>query len=95
MWEELKKEALGEKYQMYLVVKDAIDEWNPYGLLPEAPSNEFDSESERIAIAINKGYSVKQIAKVISIVFTEMFEPFTEDVCMKPASKIKDSLENL
>ena len=35
MWEELKKEALGEKYQIYLVVKDAIDEWNPYGLLPE------------------------------------------------------------
>lgn len=95
MWEELKKEALGEKYQIYLVVKDAIDEWNPYGLLPETPSNEFDSESERIAIAINKGYSVKQIAKVISIVFTEMFEPFTEDDCMKPASKIKDSLDKL
>ena len=27
---------------MFDIVKKAIDEFNPYGLLPEAPNDEFD-----------------------------------------------------
>jgi hypothetical protein len=38
--------------KMFDIVKKAIDEFNPYGLLPEAPSNEFDSESRKIIIFV-------------------------------------------
>ena len=31
--------------KMFKIVKNAIDEFNPFGLLPEAPNDEFDSES--------------------------------------------------
>lgn len=46
---EKRKEYLGERYQTYKAVKREIDKWNPYGLLPDAPHDEFNPESEDVA----------------------------------------------
>lgn len=46
---EKRKEYLGERYQTYKAVKREIDKWNPYDLLPDAPHDEFNPESEDVA----------------------------------------------
>jgi hypothetical protein len=75
------------------IVKQAIDEWDPYGLLSAgAPSNEFDRESWSISNKISKESSVKDIAITISKVFSSSFEPFSVDECIKVAEKIKKAM---
>jgi len=46
----------------YLAVKKAIDLWNPYGLLPDAPDDEFDSESLIVTGKIKDGDDMMTIA---------------------------------
>jgi hypothetical protein len=75
------------------IVKQAIDEWDPYGLLSSgASSDEFDRESRKISNKISKGSSVKDIAITISKVFSSSFEPFSVDECMRVAEKIKKAM---
>ncbi len=72
-------------------VKIAIDEWNPYSLLPEAPRDEFDSESMEITNLISKIIDVDNIAGIIASVFSSSFgEKFTKSDCMIPAKRIVD-----
>ena len=80
---------------MFEIVKKAIDEFNPYGLLPEAPSNEFDSESRKIAGQINVNSTVEEIAEIIASVFSKAFnENFEIKECMVTAEKIYKSMNN-
>ena len=58
----------------FLAVKTAIDSWNPYGLLPDAPDDEFDGESLMVASRIKGFGNVMDIAKIVSDVFTTQFE---------------------
>jgi hypothetical protein len=61
------------------IVKQAIDEWDPYGLLTTgAPSDEFDRKSRRIANKISKESSVKDIAIIISKVCQVHLNPFRQ-----------------
>lgn len=78
----------------FFEVKKCIDEWNPYGLLPDAPENEFDGESEMIAEEIYDGISIKELAGVISEVFSMEFEPdyFQEEQCMDIAETIYNEI---
>ncbi|PSL09425.1 uncharacterized protein DUF1871 [Fusobacterium naviforme] len=94
---ERRKEYLGQHYQTYKAVKREIDRWNPYGLLPDAPHNEFNSESEDVARNIRTDSTVEKIAKVVSRVFSEAFEPqyFTVDKCMDVAGKIRAALDEI
>lgn len=78
---------------MFGIVKKAIDELNPYGLLPEAPNDEFDSESRRIAEKINKNSTVEEIAEIISEVLSKAFDAnFRAKNCMPTAEKIYKSI---
>lgn len=81
----------------FLAVKSAIDEWNPYSLLPEAPDDEFDGESSEIARKIDNYKNVSGIAQIVSDVFSNQFHEkgFTVDDCMDVAKKIQDSLTKL
>ncbi|MDR2975248.1 MAG: DUF1871 family protein [Propionibacteriaceae bacterium] len=76
---------------LFSIVKRVIDEWNPYSLLPDAPSDEFDQESRAIAQRITKASSITDIAHIISEVFSRSFEPesFPLDRCLAVAESIK------
>jgi len=80
---------------MFSAVKKAIDEWNPYSLLPYAPEDEFDIESKMIASRITKDSSELEIAGIVSDVFSQLFEPeyFQVDSCMEVARAIKSSID--
>ena len=82
---------------MFKIVKIAIDELNPYDLLPEAPDDEFDSESREITRKININNSIEEIAEIISGTISRTFEDpcFNSDYCMKAAEKINKELNNL
>ena len=82
---------------MFQIVKKAIDEMNPYKLLPDAPENEFDPESREIAGKISMDLSKTEISEIIASVFYRAFgedEEFTVDSCMDTAEKIWNSIHN-
>ncbi len=89
-----RKDELNKDY-IYKAVKREIDKWNPYGLLPEAPHDEFDPESGMIAQMIGYDYSVEKIARAVSKVFSDAFESqyFTIESCMDVAAKIRAALD--
>jgi hypothetical protein len=67
--------ADNDKYNtMFKIVKKAIDELNPYDLLPEAPDDEFDSESSEITRKINENNSIEEIAEIISVTISRTFD---------------------
>ena len=82
--------------KIFPIVKKVIDEWNPYCLLPEAPDDEFDGESLRVAERISAESSIESIAKTLSDVFSNAFEPesFGYEDCYPVAQKIKEAIEN-
>jgi len=82
---------------MFRIVKKAIDELNPYDLLPEAPDDEFDSESSEITRKINVNNSIEEIAEIISGTISRAFDNpcFNSAYCMKAAKKINKELNNL
>ena len=86
-----KKKELYNK--LFSIVKNAIDDWNPYGLLPDAPRDEFDGESRMIVVRLYDGISLLEITEIISGVFTEYFEDvFSAERCIEPATKIYKNL---
>jgi len=82
--------------KLFSAVKKAIDEWNPYLLLPDAPEDEFDIESCMIALRINENSSVEEITAVVSSVFSKQFEPeyFQAKDCVEVAQAIKSNIKN-
>lgn len=91
---EKRKEELGDRYQIYRIIKAEIDKWNPYSLLPDAPHDEFDGESEELSRYIRFDSTVEQIAKSVSKVFSRAFEApgFMPEDCIGVASEIKKGL---
>lgn len=80
---------------MFNIVKKAIDEFNPLGLLPDAPSNEFDIESRKIAGQLNVDNTPEEIAEIISEVLSRSFDTkFELKECMMIAEKIHKSIKN-
>lgn len=78
------------------VVKKYIDELNPYMLLPDAPADEFDSESQDMANRIDQDMSVEQIAVVIADVLNRSFdENFSPDRYREVASLIFNKVRQL
>lgn len=70
-------------------MKQVIDEWNPYGLLPAAPDDEFEREIEKIADSLIHSNTVDELALNIQNVFSTSFgEPFKYNNCLNVASKI-------
>lgn len=80
---------------MFEIVKKAIDEFNLYGLLPEAPSDEFDSESRKILGRITINSTVEEIAHVVCDVFSKSFnENFKITDFKITAEKIYNSIKD-
>lgn len=79
----------------YAVIKKAIDEWDPIGLLiTHAPADEYDSESNRIFDRLSEltFVSIEALANIIFEVFVKGFgdDVFISglDECKKIAEKI-------
>ncbi|WP_238653842.1 GNAT family N-acetyltransferase [Paenibacillus piscarius] len=71
------------------IVRQVIHEWNPYGLLPEAPIDEFDSEIEKVAQSLTVAPTVEELARSIQEIFSSSFgEPFGYEGCFIAAKKI-------
>ncbi len=80
---------------MFEIVKKAIDDFNLYGLLPEAPNDEFDIESKKIARQINAKSTVNEIAEIIANVFSKAFnKSFDTKKFLVPAEKIYNAIKN-
>lgn len=82
---------------LYRAIKTAVDEWNPYGLLPDAPGDEFDRESKAIYRKISPEDTVQDIAKAVSAVFSSSFEAegFSIKECAAVAENIKCKLSGI
>lgn len=79
---------------MFEIVKKAIDDFNPYSLLPEAPNDEFDIESREISTRINVDSTIEEIVEIISEVFSEAFhDNFEVKDCIETAEKIFESIK--
>ena len=80
---------------MFNIVKKFIDEFNPMGLLPHAPDDEYDIESKEITCQINQNSTINEIAESISEVFSKWFdEKFEIKECVETAEKIYQSLNH-
>ena len=62
------------KELIFMIVKCAVNEWNPYGLISCAASSEFDREYRAIASKISPVDTIADIAKIVSTVFSSSFE---------------------
>ena len=61
------------KMKMVKKINDIIDAWDPIGLFPFAPKDEYLDESQTICIAYTKGMSTKELAQIIHQVFIRSF----------------------
>lgn len=90
------KELLEKYNRTFMYVKTAVNEWNPYGLLPHAGQDEFHVEIRMIINRINDNTSVDELAQIISSVFIEQFndKSFTVNNCYNTAKRIIALLHN-
>ncbi|MBF1260601.1 MAG: hypothetical protein HXM39_04775, partial [Lachnoanaerobaculum sp.] len=93
---EQSNQEWGDRRPIFKIVKKEIDKWNPYGLLPEFPNDEFDGESTRIASDIDWNSTTDKIAKLISNEFIFSFgdeDMFSLKCCIPIAKNIRDSMD--
>src|SRR5215471_12414623 len=75
----------------FAVVREAIHEWDPYGLLAAgAPPDEFDSEVAAVVRQISRVQSSRDAAHVVAGVFSSSFAPerFTPEQCQEIGEKL-------
>lgn len=82
-----------EAVTLYNQVKEAIDNFDPYVLMPGhedgAPDDEYDPISKRIADALDEEMPVEEIARVIGAEFHYSFDgDFPPERCMRPAKML-------
>lgn len=93
---EQSNQEWGDRRPIFKIVKKEIDKWNPYGLLPEFPKDEFDGESTRIALDMNWNSTTDKMAELISNEFTFSFGDeymFSLKCCIPTAKNIRDSMD--
>ncbi|MEO3948075.1 DUF1871 family protein [Gorillibacterium sp. CAU 1737] len=79
---------------MMIHVRQVIHEWNPFGLLPDAPDNEFDSEIEKVTRSLQEVSTVEDFATCIQKIFSSSFgEPFEYKRCLAVAKCIWEKTE--
>lgn len=78
----------------YLIVKKAIDRFDPYGLLAcHAPPNEYEIETDEIAKIISENNSAEEIAEISAKVFSRKFNAeFSDDKFIVAAREIRRKL---
>ncbi|MGO4543110.1 DUF1871 family protein [Paenibacillus sp. 2TAB19] len=71
------------------VVTEAINSWNPYGLLPHAPDDEFESEIKKVIESIGDATYINELGHRIQVIFEKSFgEPFKIENCIEVARQI-------
>lgn len=93
---EQNKREWRDRRLIFKIVKKEIDKWNPYGLLTDCSNDEFDSESESIAMHIDWNSVTDKIAKTISDEFTLSFgdfDMFSFKSCVSVAENIRESMD--
>lgn len=71
------------------LVREVINSWNPYGLLPHAPDDEFESEIEKVTDSLKEAKTVEDLAGSIQLIFERSFgDPFKYESCLKVAAQI-------
>lgn len=73
-------------------ITEIINEWDPIGLFPAAPDDEYHSEIEQIQLALEMSDDSKQIAEEIWSVFAKSFGT---DVFQKTKEECKQIAERL
>jgi hypothetical protein len=74
------------------IIEKALIEWDPIGLFPFAPKDEYRDESVSIYKAIGKSSDVVKVANAVHSVFLSSFGkntfPLSVDECMGVAKSI-------
>jgi hypothetical protein len=80
---------------MKKMVRQVIHKWNPFGLLPHAPVDEFDSEIEEVTLSLTDATTVEELARRIQDIFSSSFgEPFGYEECLNTAKQIWELAES-
>lgn len=72
-------------------IRHVIEEWNPYGLLPMCPDNEFDGEIAAIERGLNRCRGEADVVHLVSRVFLSSFSDskrFLPEKCRDVGSKL-------
>jgi hypothetical protein len=71
------------------MVKKIVNDWDPIGLFPSAPEDEYEMEIGKIVALLNKIDSENALAEEISKIFNRAFGvDFTNEKCLPIAKKI-------
>ena len=79
----------------FVVVRDVIHEWDPYGLIDRgAPAEEWDGEVASLVAQIPRIRSQNDAAHAVSRVFSSAFGPegFSPDDCAEVGRRLYSSL---
>ncbi len=81
---------LKEKYNAtFNIVKKIVNEWDPVGLLPSAPDDEYEFEIARIVSLLSNVDTVNTLSDGIAQIFTKAFGwSFSEEECLPVSRKI-------
>ncbi|RXI96760.1 DUF1871 family protein [Anaerobacillus alkaliphilus] len=84
------KEELKIKYNnQFKLVKEFVNDWDPIGLLPAAPDDEYEFEIARIVTLLRQAKSPEALATGIASIFTKAFgQDFGKEDCLQVAKKI-------
>lgn len=69
-------------------IKNIVDEWDPIDLLPFAPADEYDSETEKIYNTIKNNANVEH-QHLSEIIYNVFNEAFGKDVFLKTIEECK------
>ena len=80
--------------QTFKVVKRIINDWDPIGLLPPAPDDEYEMEIGRIVVLLHKAESANILAVEIGSIFNQSFDlNITIEKCLPVAEKIWEAVK--
>lgn len=79
-----------EKYNELLkVVKQVVNAWDPIGVLPDAPDDEYEFEIGKIVALLNKVGTVDALSDGIGMIFTKALDRnFSKKDCLPIAKEI-------
>ncbi len=71
------------------MVKKVVNEWDPIGVLPYAPDDEYEFEIAKIVALLNKVDTVEALSDGIGMIFTKALDwNFTKEECLPIAKQI-------
>lgn len=93
------KHGLKNEYKTkLLLVRQAINEWDPCGLFPGAPESEYESEAIEVLSKAEQAKNAEELAKGISAIFVHAFgdEPgLLPENCLVIAERTRNLLHNV